>query len=34
VEPGTYEFTHHTGERGFDQWAKGTIVFAHIQKID
>lgn len=33
VPPGTYEFTHHTGERGFDRDAPGTVVFADIRKV-
>jgi hypothetical protein len=31
--PGVYQFTHHTGERGFDHHAGGTVVFAHIERI-
>ena len=33
VPPGTYRFTHHTGERGFDHYAPGTVIFAHIERI-
>jgi hypothetical protein len=33
IPPGTYQFTHHSGERDFDRDAPGTIVFAHIKKI-
>lgn len=33
IEPGVYEFTHHTGEKGFDHWADGEIIFAHIRKV-
>jgi hypothetical protein len=34
VPPGTYRFTHHTGERDFnrDDWTK-PIIYAHIEKI-
>lgn len=32
VEPGTYEFTLHTGRRDFDQWAEPTI-YAEFRKI-
>lgn len=31
--PGVYEFTHHTGEKDFDHYADGDVVFAHIRKI-
>lgn len=30
VPPGTYQFTHHTGERSFDQDASGTVIYADI----
>jgi hypothetical protein len=30
---GTYQFTHHSGERSFNHDAEGTVVFAHIQRI-
>jgi hypothetical protein len=33
IEPGVYEFTHHTGEKDFDHWVAGELVFAHIRKI-
>ncbi|MFC8950947.1 hypothetical protein [Streptomyces rochei] len=33
IPAGTYQFTHHTGERGFDRDAPGTVIFAHIEKI-
>ncbi len=32
VTPGTYEFTHHTGERTFNDTA-GTIIFADIRRL-
>lgn len=34
VEPGTYRFTHHTGERTFDRddYTK-PIIYAHIEKV-
>jgi hypothetical protein len=32
IPAGEYEFTHHTGERGFDSWADGPVIFAHIRK--
>lgn len=32
VTPGTYQFTHHTGERGFD-WNADEIIFAHMELI-
>lgn len=31
--PGSYQFTHHTGEKGFDGFADGLIVYAEIEKI-
>lgn len=33
IRPGTYEFTHHTWEPGFNSMADGTIVFAHVRRI-
>ncbi|TLQ39196.1 hypothetical protein [Streptomyces marianii] len=33
VTPGTYRFTHHVGERGFDKYAPETVVFAHVERI-
>lgn len=33
IPAGTYQFTHHSGERDFDCDAPGTIIFAHIEKI-
>lgn len=33
VPAGTYQFTHHTGEKGFDNYAAGTVIFAHIERI-
>jgi hypothetical protein len=33
VRPGTYRFTHHTGEAGFDGYADDTVVFAHIERL-
>ena len=34
VTPGTYRFTHHTGERGFEYETSGAVVFAHIERIE
>lgn len=33
VPPGVYQFTHHTGENGFDHYAAGEVIFAHIERI-
>ncbi|MGW1496932.1 hypothetical protein [Streptomyces sp. NPDC002402] len=33
IAPGTYRFTHHTGEHGFDRDADETVIFAHIKRI-
>jgi hypothetical protein len=33
VRPGTYRFTHHSGERGFDAHAPETVIFAHVERI-
>ncbi|MER0477075.1 hypothetical protein ABR737_01650 [Streptomyces sp. Edi2] len=33
VPPGTYQFVHHSGERGFDLDAAETVTFAHVQRI-
>lgn len=33
VAPGTYKFTFHGGERGFDHHAADTVVFAHIERV-
>lgn len=33
VIPGTYRFTHHTGERDIDRDGTWPLVFAHIQRI-
>ncbi|OEV09203.1 hypothetical protein [Streptomyces nanshensis] len=33
VTPGTYRFTLHAGERGFDHYAEGTVVFAHVELV-
>lgn len=32
IRPGTYRFTHHTGERGFNHDAS-KVIFAHIERI-
>lgn len=34
VEPGTYKFVHHTGERGFndEEWEK-TTLYAHFERV-
>lgn len=32
VEPGTYEFTHHTGERNFDK-SGNVVIYAHIKRL-
>ena len=34
IEPGSYEFTHHTGERNFDRDAEGTVIFAHVRLLE
>lgn len=33
LPPGTYRFTHHSGEAGFDGWARGTVIYAHVERI-
>ncbi|GGS85211.1 hypothetical protein GCM10010156_49780 [Planobispora rosea] len=33
VAPGTYRFIHHSGERGFDRDAIGTVIWAHVERI-
>lgn len=33
VTPGTYRFTHHFSERGFEWDTADTVTFAHIQRI-
>ncbi|MFI2790736.1 hypothetical protein [Kitasatospora sp. NPDC018614] len=33
VTPGTYQFVHHSGERGFDVDSEGTVIFAHVDRI-
>ncbi|MFB6887204.1 hypothetical protein ACFCY8_41020 [Streptomyces noursei] len=33
VQPGTYQFIHHSGERGFDRKAAETVTFAHVERI-
>ncbi|MFJ3176541.1 hypothetical protein ACIPJK_38085 [Streptomyces roseus] len=33
VAPGTYKFTLHVGERGFDNYAADTVVFAHVERV-
>ncbi|MFD9690379.1 hypothetical protein ACFXPX_36685 [Kitasatospora sp. NPDC059146] len=33
VPPGTYRFTHHSGERGFDQHSEERVIFAHVERI-
>jgi hypothetical protein len=33
IPTGTYEFTYHGGERGFDRHAAGTVIFTHIKKV-
>lgn len=33
IPAGTYEFTHHAMEKGFDGYAEGTVVYADIRKI-
>lgn len=33
VPPGVYQFTHHTGENGFEHYAAGEVIFAHIERI-
>lgn len=32
IPPGTYRFTHHSGERDFDDDAD-TVIFAHVERI-
>lgn len=34
IPPGSYRFTHHTGERSFDRDAEGTIIYADIEKVE
>ena len=34
VPAGTYKFTHHTSERGFDHDGPGLVVFAHIERVE
>lgn len=31
--PGTYQFIHHSGKRGFDRDAAETVTFAHVERI-
>lgn len=31
ITPGSYQFTHHTGERSFDRDAEGPVIYAHVQ---
>lgn len=33
VEPGTYEFTLHTGEKSFNRDAPGTVVLADVRRV-
>jgi len=33
VPPGTYRFTHHTGESGFDSYADGAVIYADIERV-
>lgn len=33
VTPGTYQFTHHSGEHGFRLHAPGTLVIAHVERV-
>lgn len=33
IPAGTYEFTHHAMEKGFDGYAPGTVVYADIRKV-
>jgi hypothetical protein len=33
ITPGTYQFTHHSGERGFDRDVAETVIFAHFERI-
>ncbi|MFJ4680604.1 hypothetical protein [Kitasatospora sp. NPDC088783] len=33
LTPGTYRFTHHTNESGFDYDHPGTLVLAHVERI-
>ncbi|MEU9256656.1 hypothetical protein AB0D66_33425 [Streptomyces sp. NPDC048270] len=33
VPPGTYEFTHHSGEPDFNHDAAETVFYAHIKRI-
>lgn len=34
VTPGTYRFTHHSGERGFDSDSDAPVIFAHIERVE
>jgi hypothetical protein len=33
VTPGTYRFTHHSGERGFDHEGADDVIYAHVERI-
>jgi hypothetical protein len=33
VTPGTYQFVHHSGERGFDIDSDETVIFAHVERM-
>jgi hypothetical protein len=33
VPAGTYEFTYHGGEKGFDRHSYDTVLFTHIEKV-
>lgn len=33
IPAGTYEFTYHGGEKGFDRHGSGTVIFTHITKV-
>lgn len=33
VTPGTYQFVHHSGERGFDFDVDETVIYAHVERI-
>ncbi|ATM24504.1 hypothetical protein SMD44_p10005 (plasmid) [Streptomyces alboflavus] len=34
ITPGTYRFTHHSGEHDFNPDVPGTVTFAHVERID
>jgi hypothetical protein len=33
VPPGTYQFTLHSGEKGFDHWGENGVIFADVKKV-